>query len=55
VAKVDVDFKAKTLTVTPKSQASVSPLALWEAVEKNNDKPLKIVGPGGTFTTKPQS
>lgn len=54
MAKVEANVKAKTLTVTPKPQAVVSPRALWETVEKNNDKPLKIEGPSGTFTAKPQ-
>jgi Cu+-exporting ATPase len=55
VAKVEVNLKAKTLTVRHKPQASVSPLALWEAVVKANDKPVKIESPSGTFTTKPRS
>jgi len=55
VQKVEADVEAKTLTVTPKAQAVVSPKALWEAVEQGKDTPKKLTGPSGTFTRKPQS
>lgn len=53
VQKVEANAEAKTLTVTPKVQAVVSPKALWEAVEKGDDTPKQLTGPSGTFTTKP--
>lgn len=55
VQKVEADVEAKTLTVTPKAQAVVSPKALWEAVEKGAGAPKKLTGPSGTFTGKPKS
>lgn len=53
VAKVEADIEAKTLKVTPKAQTTVSPKALWEALEKAGKAPNKLEGPGGTFTSKP--
>ncbi len=55
VAEVRADVPTTTLTVTPKPQQAPSPRALWEAVEKAGYKPAKLEGPGGTFTTRPQS
>lgn len=55
VAKVEYDVQARTLKVTPKSGSTLSPKALWEAVEKGGKDPSKIEGPGGTHTKKPAS
>jgi hypothetical protein len=40
--------------VTPRPQVALSPRALWEAVEHAKKVPVKIEGPHGTFTAKPQ-
>lgn len=53
VQKVEADVEAKTLTVTPKAKAVVSPKALWETIEKGDDTPKQLTGPSGTFTSKP--
>ena len=53
VAKVEYSVEARTLKVTPKAGATLSPKALWEAVEKGGKDPSKLEGPGGTFTKKP--
>ena len=55
VAEVRVDVKAKTLWVAPQAQAALSPRALWEAVEKGADIPVKLEGPSGIFTEKPRA
>jgi copper chaperone CopZ len=55
VAKVEMNLKAKMMFVTPRPQVVLSPRALWEAVEKAEEKPVKLEGPTGTFTAKPQS
>ena len=55
VRDIKGDVKAKTMTITPASGANVSPLSLWEAVEKAGKKPGKLVGPRGTFTSKPKA
>jgi copper chaperone CopZ len=54
VAATKVDLEAKTVTITPKGQAALSPKALWEASEKAGFKPTKLEGPQGVFTAKPQ-
>lgn len=53
VAKVEYDVQARTLKVTPKPASTLSPKALWEAVEKGGKDPSKLEGPGGTHTKKP--
>ncbi|HJT76950.1 MAG TPA: heavy-metal-associated domain-containing protein [Gemmataceae bacterium] len=55
VAAVQANVQAKTLTVTPRAQAILSPRDLWEAVEKADKRPTRLQGPSGTFTAKPQS
>jgi len=54
VKEVCVDMKKKTLFVTPQANATLSPRALWEAVEKAGDQPVRLSGPSGTFTAKPR-
>ena len=53
VAKADADMKLKTIKVTPKPGYTPSPKAMWEAVEKADQKPAWMQGPSGTFTSKP--
>jgi copper chaperone CopZ len=55
VAKVETNVEAKMMFVTPKPQTALSPRALWEAIEKAAQTPVKLEGPQGTFTAKPQS
>ena len=54
VGDIKTDVKSKTATVTPKGNSKLSPLQLWEAIEKAGKEPVKLVGPSGTFTTKPK-
>lgn len=54
VGKVEYSVEARTLTVTPKAGATLSPKALWEAVEKGGKEPSKLEGPAGAFTAKPK-
>ena len=54
VGGVKPDVKSKPATVTPKVNAILSPLQLWEAVEKAGKTPVKLTGPSGTFTSKPK-
>lgn len=53
VKEVRVDMKSKTLFVAPQQSATLSPLAMWIAVEKAKDTPLLLKGPSGTFKKKP--
>ncbi len=55
VASVKTDVTSKSAVVTPKTGKSLSPAALWEAVERAGKQPVKLVGPNGSFTSKPKS
>ncbi|EMI23089.1 Heavy metal transport/detoxification protein domain protein [Rhodopirellula europaea SH398] len=54
VESVKTDVESKTAIVVPKGSATLSPLQLWEAIEKAGKEPVKLVGPSGTFTSKPK-
>ena len=54
VASSAANVKAKTIAVTEQPRAALSPRALWEAIESSGEKPTRLEGPSGTFTTKPQ-
>lgn len=54
VGDVKTDLKTKSATVSPKRDATPSPKQLWEAIEKAGKTPVKLVGPSGTFTSKPK-
>lgn len=51
---IKCDVKTKTVTVTPKKGKTLSPRALWEEMEKIGKRPTKLVGPSGTYTSKPK-
>jgi Cu+-exporting ATPase len=55
VAQAGADFQSRTAWARPQAQVVLSPKALWEAMEKINQKPAKLEGPSGTFTEKPKS
>lgn len=55
VQKAQVDAAKALAVISASPEAAPSPRALWEAVEKAGYKPTKLVGPAGTFTTKPKS
>ena len=54
VKAVQCDTKHRAVFVTPSQGIALSPRALWEAVEKGEDRPLQLAGPHGTFTSKPR-
>lgn len=54
VADVKTDVETSLATVSPQKGKSASGRALWEAVESAGYKPIKLQGPGGTFTSKPK-
>ena len=54
VATIKTDVEAKTVTVTAKPKSVLSPQALWDAAEKAKKPPMKLEGPSGTFTARPQ-
>lgn len=55
VAAVQASVEASLLGVVPAARQNPSPRALWEAVEKAGYKPVRLEGPAGTFTSRPQS
>jgi copper chaperone CopZ len=55
VKSAKVDFATGLAVVTPTADKAPSPKALWETVEKAGYKPTKLVGPAGTFESKPSS
>ncbi|WP_238388654.1 heavy-metal-associated domain-containing protein [Roseimaritima ulvae] len=54
VGSVKTDVKSKTAIIVPKRSATLSPLQLWEAIEKAGKEPVKLEGPSGTFKCKPK-
>lgn len=53
VVKVQTSVKKSVAVVTPQKTRQVAPRAVWEAVEKAGFKPVKLVGPAGTYRAKP--
>ena len=54
VGAVEVSAETGLATIAPKADEVPSAKLLWEAVEKAGYKPVKLVGPGGTFDKAPQ-
>lgn len=54
IAAIQCDIKAKTVKVTPKGGHTLSPKGLWTAMDEIGKTPTKLVGPSGTFTSKPK-
>lgn len=54
VSYVSCNTATKTVTVVPKSGKSLSPRVLWQAMQGVGNPPKKLVGPSGTFTSKPK-
>ena len=54
VAKIKCDTKTKTVMLYPAKDVRFSPRKLWETMESIGKKPKKLVGPDGTFTSKPK-
>ena len=54
VMEVRADVKKNTAYIVPEKKATPSPRAMWEAVEAAGFKPRKMIGPDGSFTSKPK-
>ncbi|MFG0255757.1 MAG: heavy-metal-associated domain-containing protein [Rhodopirellula sp. JB053] len=54
VSKIQCDIAAKTVLLVPAKDIRLSPRKIWEIMESIGKKPLKLVGPDGTFTSKPE-
>ena len=54
VVKVQTDVERNFAVVTPQARKQLSPRALWEAVEIAKFSPVKLQGPTGVYTAKPE-
>ena len=54
ISELKCDIKGKTVTFVPKKNTELSALKMWEEMESIGKPPTKLVGPTGTFTTKPK-
>jgi len=55
VQNVRIDAESGLAVVVPLADETVSPRALWEAVQKSHYSPVRLEGPSGTFTRKPKT
>jgi copper chaperone CopZ len=55
VVSVKTNHTAGTAVVQPSQTKDASPRAMWEAVEKAGFKPVKLTGPSGVYTAKPNA
>jgi copper chaperone CopZ len=55
IASIQCDIKSKTVKVIPKSGHTLSPKVLWTEMDDIGKTPTKLVGPSGTFTSKPEN
>jgi copper chaperone CopZ len=53
VEKIECDIATKTVTITPKSDKTLSPKFIWETMAEIGKTPTKLVAPSGSFTAKP--
>ena len=53
IEKIECDIATKTVTITPKSDKTLSPKFVWETMAEIGKTPKKLVTPSGTFTAKP--
>lgn len=54
IASVRCDVESKSVTLRPEKGYRLSPRGLWIAMEKIGKTPVKLAGPGGVFTSKPE-
>jgi copper chaperone CopZ len=53
VKLVECNVKAKLVFITPQANKQLSPRMIWECIEEADCLPVKLEGPHGTFTQKP--
>jgi copper chaperone CopZ len=53
VVNVQANVSKNFAVITPQAGKTLSPRALWNAVELAKFKPVKLQGPYGVYTTKP--
>jgi copper chaperone CopZ len=55
VKEVAVNMERKLFVITPQEKKLPLSRAMWEAVVKGEGRPIRLVGPQGTFEKKPRS
>ena len=55
VIAVHANVKQNLALITPQQGKDPSRRALWEAIEAAKFKPVKLIGPEGTYKTKPSN
>lgn len=55
VLKVQASVEKSLILITPQNGKTLSPRALWIAVENGEATPVKLIGPSGSFESKPQA
>lgn len=54
VSKIECNIAKRTVTIFPDKRQSPSARQFWEVMESLGKTPKKLVGPEGTYTTKPE-
>lgn len=54
IAELKCDVPTKSVNFIPKKGNELSPFKIWEEMEKIGKAPTKLVGPSGTYTSKPK-
>jgi hypothetical protein len=54
VTKIKCDIESRSVMLFPAKDVRLSPIKVWETMESIGKKPSKLVGPDGTFTSKPK-
>jgi len=55
VLEVQASVKANKARIIPQANKSPSPKALWEAIEAAGFEPVKLEGPAGEYSSKPEA
>ena len=53
VVKIQTNLKKDFVVVTPERGEQLAPGVLWDAAVEAGFKPVKLIGPSGTFTKHP--
>lgn len=54
IASVQCDVESKTVTMLPAKGYRLNPRNIWAGMEEIGKTPVKLVGPSGTYTSKPK-
>jgi len=55
VEGASLNLEKRAIYVRCTAGTSVSPRAIWETVERGGELPIRLDGPHGSFTAKPQN